>query len=273
MKFKVSKPEASNESFIAGALTVIFLPYIIAIVAMTVGGLCTAIARWRDSKRSPEERLARILDKMSKKKEWIWVPDEFPSMWGLSVEEQRHQWGYNIAPDPRKSNPRLTVDNVVSLQTYMSMITKYKTFVNAIARITDTDGCEKVVDKQFKSLFKDGVDVEFAGNMFNKFLFKTGVAKWPTDPFYANVGKATLQIEMEINSLRKSYEQLRDRVKEIIAESTEGVDKPELIGRVAYIRTCEMIATMHERLVRHIEQNLDDMCNVDVIPIWDDDEY
>lgn len=273
MKFKVNKPEASSEGFIAGALTVIFLPYIIAIAAMTIGGLCIAIEKWRDSKRSPEERLARILDKMSKSKEWIWVPDEFPSTYGLSVEEQRNNWGYNIAPDPSKSNPRLTVDNVVSLQTYMAMIAKYKTFVNAIARITDTNGCEKTVDKAFKASFKAGVDIEFNGNIFGRFLFKTGTAKWPTDPFYANVGKATTQIEIELNSLRKSYEQLCDRVKEIIEAKTEGVDKPEMIGRVTYVRTCEMIASMHENLVRHIEQNLSDMCDVQVVQIFDDDEY
>lgn len=273
MKFKVDKPEASNESFMAGVLTVIFLPYIIAIVAMTIGGLCTAIERWRDSKRSPEERLARILDRMSRSKEWIYIPDEFPSMFGLTVEEQRNDWGYNLAPDPRKSSPRLTVDNVVSLQTYLAMIAKYKTFVNTVARITDTSNCGKVIDKAFKTAFKPGVDFEFNGNVFGRFLFKVGTAKWPTDPFYADAGKATTQIEIELNSLRKSYEQLRDRVKEIVAEKTEGVDKPELVDRVTYVRTGEMIAAMHENIVNHIEQNLCDMCDVQVVPIFDDNEY
>lgn len=262
MKYKLDEQaQASNEASEIG----IFLGVFGAITAIPV--IAAIIAAWKESRKTPEQRLMDILNYKANHYAYIDIPESFPSMHGLTVEEQIKLWGFNYALDPRKSNPKSTVSDVISLQTYMQMLQKFKAFVSAIASIHDTTGCEKVIDKALKTCFKFNKDIEFSGSAFACFNFVTSTVKWPTDPFYANVESAVNQLVKQLDIASVGYPQLAARINEIINAPTTGCSREELLGRVAYVKICDAIATMHNTLIRSIENNLVKMCDVDVVPI------
>lgn len=268
MKFKVSKSYEAQEGFVGGVLFAIFvLPYLVALVAGSIMVLSDSIRRWRDSKRSPEEKLAKAIEGMSKYKDYFDIRDWFPDKKGLSDDDALTELGYKVAPDPRLSNPKLSVANVISTKTFMAMLDKFKSFVSKIAAISDTENCMKTIDNAFKQSFDIKKDVVFDTNEFKEFNYAKYTAKWPNDPFYKNVHAEVEKFEIALHKLMPQFKILHAKVSQAIAAKIEGESKEELQGRVAFIKTCDMIVKMYKNLYTTFDSNLDALYYVDVVGV------
>lgn len=268
MKFKVSKSYEAQEGFVGGVLFAIFvLPYLVALVAGSIMVLSDSIRRWRDSKRSPEEKLAKAIEEMSKYKDYFDIRDWFPDKRGLSDDDALTELGYKVAPDPRLSNPKLSVANVIATKTFMAMLDKFKSFVSKIAAISDTENCMKTIDNAFKQSFDVKKDVVFDTNEFKEFNYAKYTAKWPNDPFYKNVHAEVGKFEIALHKLMPQFKILHAKVSQAIAAKIEGESKEELQGRVAFIKTCDMIVKMYNNLYTTFDSNLDALYYVDVVGV------
>lgn len=273
MKFKVSKSYEAQEGFVGGVLFAIFvLPYLVALVAGSIMVLSDSIRRWRDSKRSPEEKLAKAIEGMSKYKDYFDIRDWFPDKKGLSDDDALTELGYKVAPDPRLSNPKLSVANVIATKTFMAMLDKFKSFVSKIASISDTENCMKTIDNAFKQSFDVKKDVVFDTNEFKEFNYAKYTAKWPNDPFYKNVHAEVEKFEIALHKLMPQFKILHSKVSQAIAEKIEGESKEELQGRVAFIKTCDMIVKMYNNLYTTFDSNLDALYYVDVVGVDENGE-
>lgn len=273
MKFKVSKSYEAQEGFVGGVLFAIFvLPYLVALVAGSIMVLSDSIRRWRDSKRSPEEKLAKAIEEMSKYKDYFDIRDWFPDKKGLSDDDALTELGYKVAPDPRLSNPKLSVANVISTKTFMAMLDKFKSFVSKIASISDTENCMKTIDNAFKQSFDVKKDVVFDTNEFKEFNYAKYTAKWPNDPFYKNVHAEVEKFEIALHKLMPQFKILHSKVSQAIAAKIEGESKEELQGRVAFIKTCDMIVKMYNNLYTTFDSNLDALYYVDVVGVDENGE-
>ena len=273
MKFKVSKSYEAQEGFVGGVLFAIFvLPYLVALVAGSIMVLSDSIRRWRDSKRSPEEKLAKAIEEMSKYKDYFDIRDWFPDKRGLSDDDALTELGYKVAPDPRLSNPKLSVANVISTKTFMAMLDKFKSFVSKIAAISDTENCMKTIDNAFKQSFDIKKDVVFDTNEFKEFNYAKYTAKWPNDPFYKNVHAEVEKFEIALHKLMPQFKILHSKVSQAIAAKIEGESKEELQGRVAFIKTCDMIVKMYNNLYTTFDSNLDALYYVDVVGVDENGE-
>lgn len=273
MKFKVSKSYEAQEGFVGGVLFAIFvLPYLVALVAGSIMVLSDSIRRWRDSKRSPEEKLAKAIEGMSKYKDYFDIRDWFPDKRGLSDDDALTELGYKVAPDPRLSNPKLSVANVISTKTFMAMLDKFKSFVSKIAAISDTENCMKTIDNAFKQSFDIKKDVVFDTNEFKEFNYAKYTAKWPNDPFYKNVHAEVEKFEIALHKLMPQFKILHSKVSQAISAKIEGESKEELQGRVAFIKTCDMIVKMYNNLYTTFDSNLDALYYVDVVGVDENGE-
>jgi len=270
MKFKTTNHEASSESlgFGDGVALGMALPYLIGIGLITIMGLVDMIAKWRDSKRSPAERMSRKLDDLTKGRKYLWYNnDEFPDMWGKTPEQQDYDWGYHLEPSSKVATPRLSVDNVVSSAEFIAQLTKLKTFAEGVAKITDTNNCCAEIDKIFKKSFGKSVIVE--QNKCMSITMKREVATWPTNEYFANLSIPMAKINKAYVSLVPAYQKLKQNIDEIIKEETKGAAKEELEGRVIYVRTCEFILSIHDYIEHQLYGQLDRMAEtVDVVPVW-----
>ena len=268
MKFKVNKSYEAQEGFVGGVLFAIFvLPYLVALVAGSIMVLSDSIRRWRDSKRSPEEKLAKAIEGMSKYKDYFDIRDWFPDKRGLSDDDALTELGYKVAPDPRLSNPKLSVANVISTKTFMAMLDKFKSFVSKIASISDTENCMKTIDNAFKQSFDIKKDVVFDTNEFKEFNYAKYTAKWPNDPFYKNVHAEVEKFEIALHKLMPQFKILHSKVSQAISAKIEGESKEELQGRVAFIKTCDMIVKMYNNLYTTFDSNLEALYYVDVVGV------
>lgn len=273
MKFKVSKSCEAQEGFVGGVLFAIFvLPYLVALVAGSIMVLSDSIRRWRDSKRSPEEKLAKSIEGMSKYKDYFDIRDWFPDKKGLSDDDALTELGYKVAPDPRLSNPKLSVANVIATKTFMAMLDKFKSFVSKIAAISDTENCMKTIDNAFKQSFDVKKDVVFDTNEFKEFNYAKYTAKWPNDPFYKNVHTEVEKFEIALHKLMPQFKILHAKVGQAISAKIEGESKEELQGRVAFIKTCDMIVKMYNNLYTTFDSNLDALYYVDVVGVDENGE-
>lgn len=234
--------------------------------------LSDSIRRWRDSKRSPEEKLAKAIEEMSKYKDYFDVRDWFPDKRGLSDDDALTELGYKVAPDPRLSNPKLSVANVIATKTFMAMLDKFKSFVSKIAAISDTENCMKTIDNAFKQSFDVKKDVVFDTNEFKEFNYAKYTAKWPNDPFYKNVHAEVEKFEIALHKLMPQFKILHAKVSQAIAAKIEGESKEELQGRVAFIKTCDMIVKMYKNLYTTFDSNLDALYYVDVVGVDENGE-
>ena len=273
MQFRIKNPSQSQEGFVGGVLFAIFvLPYLVALVAGSIIVLSDSIRRWRDSKRSPEEKLAKAIEEMSKYKDYFDVRDWFPDKRGLSDDDALTELGYKVAPDPRLSNPKLSVANVIATKTFMAMLDKFKSFVSKIAAISDTENCMKTIDNAFKQSFDVKKDVVFDTNEFKEFNYAKYTAKWPNDPFYKNVHAEVEKFEIALHKLMPQFKILHAKVSQAIAAKIEGESKEELQGRVAFIKTCDMIVKMYNNLYTTFDSNLDALYYVDVVGVDENGE-
>lgn len=273
MKFKVSKSYEAQEGFVGGVLFAIFvLPYLVALVAGSIMVLSDSIRRWRDSKRSPEEKLAKAIEEMSKYKDYFDIRDWFPDKKGLSDDDALTELGYKVAPDPRLSNPKLSVANIIATKTFMAMLDKFKSFVSKIASISDTENCMKTIDNAFKQSFDVKKDVVFDTNEFKEFNYAKYTAKWPNDPFYKSVHTEVEKFEIALHKLMPQFKILHSKVSQAIAAKIEGESKEELQGRVAFIKTCDMIVKMYKNLYTTFDSNLDALYYVDVVGVDENGE-
>lgn len=273
MQFRIKNTSQSQEGFVGGVLFAIFvLPYLVALVAGSIMVLSDSIRRWRDSKRSPEEKLAKAIEEMSKYKDYFDVRDWFPDKRGLSDDDALTELGYKVAPDPRLSNPKLSVANVIATKTFMAMLDKFKSFVSKIAAISDTENCMKTIDNAFKQSFDVKKDVVFDTNEFKEFNYAKYTAKWPNDPFYKNVYAEVEKFEIALHKLMPQFKILHAKVSQAIAAKIEGESKEELQGRVAFIKTCDMIVKMYNNLYTTFDSNLDALYYVDVVGVDENGE-
>ena len=268
MQFKTSNEQASNEGFGEGVLFGIMLPYILVAAACAIRGLVSLFERWRDSKRSPAERLARKLDRLTKYKEYLWYEnDEFPDMWGLTPDQQEYEWGYHLEPSSSIPTPRLTVENVASSAEFIAQLTKLKSFAEGVAKIADTNNCGSEIDKLFKKCFGKVMVVE--QNRCMSITMKREVAKWPSNEYFANLSIPMSKINKAYMALIPAYTKLKQNIDEIIKAETKGAAKEELEGRVTYVRTCEFILSIHDYIEHQLYGQLDRMAEtVDVVPVW-----
>ena len=273
MKFKVSKSYEAQEGFVGGVLFAIFvLPYLVALVAGSIMVLSDSIRRWRDSKRSPEEKLAKAIEEMSKYKDYFDIRDWFPDKKGLSDDDALTELGYKVAPDPRLSNPKLSVANVIATKTFMAMLDKFKSFVSKIASISDTENCMKTIDNAFKQSFDVKKDVVFDVNEFKTFNYAKHTVRWPSDPFYKNAYVPVNKFQTALRALMPLFKTLHGKVTQAIEAKIEGEDKEELQGRIAFIKTCDMIVKMYDNLYETFDNNLDALCYVDVVGVDENGE-
>ena len=270
MKFKTTNHDASSEGlgFGDGVALGLALPYLIVIGLVTVVGLVNMISKWRDSKRSPAERLARKLDRLSKEKNYLWYNnEEFPDMWGKTPDQQDYEWGYHLEPSSKVATPRLSVDNIVSSAEFIAQIAKLKSFAEGVAKLTDTNNCGPEIDKIFKKSFGKSMIVE--QNKCMSIQMKREVATWPTHEYFAHLSIPMSKINKAYMALIPAYTKLKQNIDEIIKEETKGAAKEELEGRVTYVRTCEFILSIHDYIEHQLYGQLDRMAEtVDVVPVW-----
>lgn len=270
MQFKTSKEQTSNEGlgFGDGFLLGLSLPYLLMIGLATIVGLVELIERWRDSKRSPAERMSRKLDRLTKSKQYLWYNnDEFPDMWGKTPEQQDYDWGYHLEPSSKVATPRLTVENIVPSTEFIAQIAKLKMFAEGVAKITDTNNCGVEIDKIFKKAFGKNMVVE--QNKCMSIQMKREIATWPTNEYFAYLDIPMLKIDKAYRALVPAYTKLKQNIDEIIKTETKGAVKEELEGRVIYVRTCEFILSIHDYIEHQLYGQLDRMAEtVDVVPVW-----
>lgn len=270
MKFKTTNHESSNEGlgFGEGVALGLALPYLIGIGLITIVGLVEMIAKWRDSKRSPAERMSRKLDRLTKEKNYLWYNnEEFPDMWGKSPDQQDYEWGYHLEPSSKVATPRLSVDNVVSSAEFIVQIGKLKAFAEGVAKLTDTNNCGTEIDKIFKKSFGKSMIIE--QNKCMSITMKREVATWPTNEYFAHLSIPMSKINKAYMALIPAYTKLKQNIDEIIKAETKGAAKEELEGRVTYVRTCEFILSIHDYIEHQLYGQLDRMAEtVDVVPVW-----
>ena len=272
MKFKVSESYEAQEGLGAVVAAIFIIPYLVVLVAGTVMALCETIRKWRDSKRSPEEKLVNAIEMLARDTDYFNIPPYFPDKGGMSDAESLSKHGYIVAKDPTVKNPKLSVDNAITIDTFMRMFERYKSFVSKIAAISDTENCMQTIDNAFKQSFDVKKDVEFDVNEFKTFNYAKHTVRWPSDPFYKNAYVPVNKFETALHTLTPLFKTLHGKVKQAIAAKVEGEDKEELQGRVAFIKTCDMIVKMYDNLYETFDNNLEALCYIDVVGVDENGE-
>ena len=272
MKFKVSKSYEAQEGLGAVVAAIFIIPYLVALVAGTIMALSESIRKWRNSKRSPEEKLATAIEMLARGTDYFNIPPYFPDKGGISDSESLSKHGYIVAKDPTVKNPKLSVDNAITIDTFMRMFERYKTFVSKIATISDTENCMQAIDNAFKQSFDVKKDVEFDVNEFKTFNYAKHTVRWPSDPFYKNAYVPVNKFQTALRTLMPLFKTLHGKVTQAIEAKIEGEDKVELQGRVAFIKTCDMIVKMYDNLYETFDNNLEALCYVDVVGVDENGE-
>ena len=272
MKFKVSKSYEAQEGLGAVVAAIFIIPYLVVLVAGSIMALSESIRKWRNGKRSPEEKLVTAIEMLARGTDYFNIPPYFPDKGGISDSESLSKHGYVVAKDPTVKNPKLSVDNAITIDTFMRMFERYKTFVSKIAAISDTENCMQAIDNAFKQSFDVKKDVEFDVNEFKTFNYAKHTVRWPGDPFYKNAYVPVNKFQTALRTLMPLFKTLHGKVTQAIEAKIEGEDKEELQGRVAFIKTCDMIVKMYDNLYETFDNNLEALCYVDVVGVDENGE-
>lgn len=272
MKFKVSEHYNAQEGLGTVVAAIFIVPYLVALVAGSIMALSESIRKWRNSKRSPEEKLATAIEMLALGTDYFNIPPYFPDKGGISDSESLSKHGYIVSKDPTVKNPKLSVDNAITIDTFMRMFERYKSFVSKIAAISDTENCLKDIDTAFKQSFDAKKDVEFDVNEFKTFNYAKQTVRWPSDPFYKNAWVPVNKFQTALSTLVPLFKTLHGKVTQAIAAKIEGESKEELQGRVAFIKTCDMIVKMYNNLYETFDNNLEALCYIDVVGVDENGE-
>ena len=272
MKFKVSEHYVAQEGLGTVVAAIFIIPYLVVLVAGSIMALCETIRKWRNGKRSPEEKLVTAIEMLARGPDYFNIPPYFPDKGGISDSESLSKHGYIVAKDPTVKNPKLSVDNAITIDTFMRMFERYKTFVSKIAAISDTENCMQAIDTAFKQSFDAKKDVEFDVNEFKAFNYVKHTVRWPSDPFYKNAYVPVNKFQTALRTLMPLFKTLHGKVAQAIEAKIEGEDKEELQGRVAFIKTCDMIVKMYDNLYETFDNNLEALCYVDVVGVDENGE-
>ena len=262
MQFKIANKdvEPSQEDFIGLAIIAISLIFYI-----TAAQCITKLKDWRESKKSPDERLLDLLKKMQEK-DYL-TPgcmDYFPSNYGMTIEECKKDGDGYFAPDPDKKDPVLVVD-AVSMKEFLKWVGKLTALVNALASMNDTDNCVRKIDSVVKSNFTKSDFVYDENNKPKEIVLQKVKAKWPTFEFYDNPPKCIRTLEESLGKIRQSYKKIADNVKQIIKESTDNASEEELQNRVCYVETARTVTMIHGQIVDKFKDNFYDLVKIDVV--------
>ncbi len=272
MQFRIKNTSQSQEGLGAVVAAIFIIPYLVALVAGTIMALSESIRKWRNSKRSPEEKLVTAIEMLARGTDYFNIPPYFPDKGGISDSESLSKHGYIVAKDPTVKNPKLSVDNAITIDTFMRMFEHYKTFVSKIAAISDTENCMQAIDNAFKQSFDVKKDVEFDVNEFKAFNYAKHTVRWPSDPFYKNAYVPVNKFQTALRTLMPLFKTLHGKVAQAIEAKVEGEAKEELQGRVAFIKTCDMIVKMYDSLYETFDNNLEALCYVDVVGVDENGE-
>lgn len=217
------------------------------------------IHNWRESKKTPTQKLKDELERLTK-----WV-DDIP---GNSTDELSFHDGFTgCKPDPDRRTPNLKAIGIISLSTFKTFAGKLQKCTHALASSSKDSKAIKKIDDVFKQNFSKK-DLIYDGKTPVAFMYPTTSCTFPNGEWYKNFTKCADEMS---NVMSKFKDDLRGMIKacdDILEEETDGVDKSELLDRVAFIKT----ALIYNDLIRSIhdswEDNIRRLCQIDIV--WED---
>lgn len=259
MQFKVRDVEPAQED-LAGFIGVALGFFIIFGVTACV----RKIEEWRDSKRSPEEKLKRALNKIGTDTQWIEPGnyDEFPTNFGRSYDEADKAYGGHWGPRKDKADPKLTT-SAYPYAEFTKWLDKLSKVTTTIAGMGDTERTMDKLNGVLKSNFSKK-DFVYENDKPADIIMKQVTAKWPEFEFYVKPDNILKNVHDRFKALKPMYKKIANNIGQIIRASTEDASEEEMQNRVAYVKAAEMILFLNNAIIEKLHMNFDYLCEIDV---------
>lgn len=263
MQFKIANKDVEPSQ--EGLLTLFFFGFF---ALLGLNACLSLIDEWRESKKSPDEKLKDKLDEMSS---GTWLEpgnlDHFPTKFGMSDEESDKQNGGHFGPDPDKKNPNLTTQGI-RFDDFKKAVEKLQKLSKFLASLGTTDDTIAKFDDMVKKTYtKDDFTYDDKEKKPNGLVFNKVVHKWPTSEFYQDADERVREMRAIFDRSKGDYKKIANKIGQIIKADTKSVPEKEMQNRVGYVKAAMMIQWIHADIVRSWIDNFYDL-NEDLDVGW-----